>query len=528
MTSAVLDDPMTQFTNEPVRELRRAPERARLEEALAELDRRLPIAVPVTIGARVRDEPSFDSVDPSDPGRIVARATAATSREVEGAVRVAAEAQREWGARPAIERARAMSRAAGELRERRAELAALAVRECAKPWSQADADVCEAIDFLEFYARGALALDAASPLIQMPGERNTLRHRARGVAAVIAPWNFPLAILAGMTAAALVTGNAVCVKPAEQSPACGLAVVEALRQGGVPDGVIALLPGDGAVGGALVEDPAVHTIAFTGSGAVGLEILRKAASPAAGQRHLKRVIAEMGGKNCVIVDADADLDEVIPALLDSAFAFAGQKCSAASRTLVHERIADELLDRMRGALHTLRVGPAEDFETDVPPVIDPDARARIESALADLGPGSEIERAAVPAGPGYWVAPTIVAGAPADSGVVTSELFGPVLTIEPVAGVDAACEIVDGLGQALTGGLFSRDPATIERVAARTPVGNFYVNRATTGAMPGRQPFGGNRLSGMGFKAGGDEYLLQFVDALVITENTVRHGLPIE
>lgn len=331
-----------------------------------------------------------------------------------------------------------------------------------------------------------------------------------------------------MTAAALVTGNAVCVKPAEQSPACGLAVVEALRQGGVPDGVIALLPGDGAVGGALVEDPAVHTIAFTGSGAVGLEILRKAASPAAGQRHLKRVIAEMGGKNCVIVDADADLDEVIPALLDSAFAFAGQKCSAASRTLVHERIADELLDRMRGALHTLRVGPAEDFETDVPPVIDPDARARIESALADLGPGSEIERAAVPAGPGYWVAPTIVAGAPADSGVVTSELFGPVLTIEPVAGVDAACEIVDGLGQALTGGLFSRDPATIERVAARTPVGNFYVNRATTGAMPGRQPFGGNRLSGMGFKAGGDEYLLQFVDALVITENTVRHGLPIE
>ncbi|MFN8113091.1 MAG: aldehyde dehydrogenase family protein [Solirubrobacterales bacterium] len=528
MKSPVPGAPMAEFANEPIRELRRAPERSRLEEALVALDRRLPIAVPVMIGPDARDEPDFDSVDPSDPGRVVARATSASPREVEAAVRVAAEAQRDWGARPASERAAVMSRAAAELRERRAELAALAARECAKPWSQADADVCEAIDFLEFYAREVLALDASSQLIQMPGERNTLRHRARGVVAVIAPWNFPFAILTGMTAAGLVTGNAVCVKPAEQSPACGLAVVEALRRAGVPDGVLALLPGDGTVGGSLVDDPSVQTIAFTGSSAVGLEILRKAATPAPGQRHLKRVIAEMGGKNCVIVDADADLDEVIPALLDSAYAFAGQKCSAASRTLVHERIADELLERMRGALQTLRVGPPEDFETDVPPVIDADARDRIESALAELGPEAEIDRAALPAGSGYWVAPTIVAGAPADSTVVTSELFGPVLTIEPVAGVDAACDIVDGLGHALTGGLFSRDPATIERVIARSPVGNFYVNRATTGAMPGRQPFGGNRLSGMGFKAGGGEYLPQFVDSHVVTENTVRHGLPIE
>lgn len=528
MSAVASAEPTAPFANEPIRELRRAPERARLAEALADLDRRLPISVPVMIGSDVRDDPGFDSVDPADPRRVVARATSASGREVEAAVRIAGEAQREWGARPVAERAAIMSRAAGELRERRADLAALAVRECAKPWPQADADVCEAIDFLEFYARGALALDRSAPLIQMPGERNTLVHRARGVVAVVAPWNFPLAILTGMTAAGLVTGNAVCVKPAEQSPACGLAVVEALRRAGVPDGALALLPGGGDVGGALVDDPAVHTIAFTGSSAVGLEILRKAATPAARQRHLKRVIAEMGGKNCVIVDADADLDEVIPALLDSAFAFAGQKCSAASRTLVHERIAGELLERMHGALHTLRVGPAEDFETDVPPVIDSDAQARIESALAELEPGAAIERAGTPEGDGYWVAPTIVSGAAADSRVITSELFGPVLTIEPVSGVDAACEIVDGLGQALTGGLFSRDPATIERVAARTPVGNFYVNRATTGAMPGRQPFGGNRLSGMGFKAGGGDYLLQFVDPLVVTENTVRHGLPIE
>lgn len=520
---------LSAFSNEPIVELRRADERELLHSALSQLDRELPVSVPVRIGGHSRDEPGIDSLDPCDPSRVVARATAATADEVEAAVSAAANVQPEWAARGAAERAAVLACAADELRGRRHELAALAVRECAKPWSQADADVCEAIDFLEYYARQAITLESPVALMQPPGERNTLHRRARGVVAVIPPWNFPFAIPTGMTAAGLATGNAVCLKPAEQSPACALAVADALYDAGVPASALALLPGDGEVGRALVASPGVHTIAFTGSSAVGFEISRKAAEMNDGQRHLKRVVAELGGKNCVIVDSDADLDEVVPALLDSAFAFAGQKCSAASRVLVHERVHDELLERLRGSLETLRVGPADEFATDVPAVIEPDARTRIESALAAAGPGAEVVRTTVvPTGNGYWVAPAVVSGAAPDSDVVTKELFGPVLSVEPVASVEAACEVVDGQAQALTGGLFCRDPRTVDRVVARTPVGNFYVNRGITGAMPGRQPFGGNRLSGTGSKAGGPDYLLHFLEPLVVTENTVRHGLPLD
>ncbi|MGB2711160.1 MAG: aldehyde dehydrogenase family protein, partial [Conexibacter sp.] len=305
--------------------------------------------------------------------------------------------------------------------------------------------------------------------------------------------------------------------------------VEALLAAGVPAGAIALLPGEGDVGAALVGHPGVHTIAFTGSGTVGLEILRRAAEPVPGQRHLKRVVAEMGGKNCIIVDADADLDEVVPALLQSAFGFAGQKCSAASRTLVHERVAGALTERLLGALDTLLVGQAETFGTDVPPLIEASARERVErcvSGAADAG--ATVHRTTqLPGGEGFFAAPAVVLGAAPDAAVVHEEIFGPVLTIEPVAGVAAACELVDAQAHALTGALFSRNPRTIETVARRTPVGNLYINRGSTGAMVARQPFGGNRLSGTGTKAGGPDYLLHFVDPVVVTENTVRHGLAV-
>ena len=256
------------------------------------------------------------------------------------------------------------------MRERRAALAALAVRECAKPWPEADADVCEAIDFLEFYARGAIELQGGDgpALLQVPGERNALRYAPRGVCAVIAPWNFPLAIPTGMAAAALATGNTVVLKPAEQAPGCGLRVVEALRAGGVPAGAIALLPGAGEAGAALAANPDVATIAFTGSGAVGLELLRTAADVPQGARQLTRVVAEMGGKNCIIVDSDADLDEAIPAIVESAFDYAGQKCSAAARVLVHEALARRSSSSGWPARSPgCRSGPADDFATDVPP-----------------------------------------------------------------------------------------------------------------------------------------------------------------
>src|SRR5581483_4481870 len=241
--------------------------------------------------------------------------------------------------------AHALMRAADWLRTRRLELAALEVRECAKPWPEADADVCEAIDFLEYYARAAVELDQGKPLLQVPGERNELRYRPRGIVGVISPWNFPIAIPCGMTAGALAAGNAVVLKPAEQSPGCALRLVQALRAGGVPADAIALLPGEGETGAALVSHPEVETIAFTGSLQVGLEIVRAAGETAPGQKHIKRVVAELGGKNCVIVDSDADLDEAVPAIVTSAFVYAGQKCSAAARVLVHEAIADQLIER---------------------------------------------------------------------------------------------------------------------------------------------------------------------------------------
>ena len=308
--------------------------------------------MPVWIGRDRRAGEELVSTDPGRPERVVALAARATPDEAAAAVASAQGAFGAWAATPVRERAAALLRAADWMRERRASLAALAVRECAKPWPEADADVCEAIDFLEYYARGAIELqgDDGPPLLQVPGERNALRYVPRGVCAVIAPWNFPLAIPMGMAAAALATGNSVVLKPAEQAPGCGLRVVEALRAGGVPADAIALLPGDGDSGAALAADPRVATIAFTGSGAVGLELLRGAADVAPGARQLTRVVAEMGGKNCIVVDSDADLDEAIPAIVESAFGYAGQKCSAAARVLVHEALHDALVERLAGAV----------------------------------------------------------------------------------------------------------------------------------------------------------------------------------
>jgi RHH-type transcriptional regulator, proline utilization regulon repressor / proline dehydrogenase / delta 1-pyrroline-5-carboxylate dehydrogenase len=414
------------------------------------------------------------------------------------------------------------------MREHRPRLTALAVRECAKPWGEADGDVCEAIDFLEFYARGAVALDRGAQLFQVPGERNEMHYTPRGVVAVISPWNFPVAIPTGMVAAGLATGNTVVLKPAEQAPGCGLMVVTALREAGVPPDAVALLPGEGDVGAALVRHRDVQTIAFTGSGPVGLDILRTAADVPTGGRHLKRVVAEMGGKNCVIVDADADLDDAVPSVVTSAFIYAGQKCSAAARVLVHEAIADQLIERLAGAVDVLQVGQADAFGTDVPPVIEQAAQERVEryARLARESGRLAADRDVVP-GPGWFVAPRVAADLPAESPILHEEIFGPLLAVDRVRDVEDACDRVDALPFALTGGLFARNPHTVERVVRRTPVGNLYVNRPITGAMVGRQPFGGNRLSGTGTKAGGPDYLLHFVEPKVVTENTVRHGLVI-
>ena len=514
------------FANEPVLELRRAPVRAGLADALRAHDARGPLDVPVWIGRDTRLGDALVSTDPGTPDRVVARAAAASKADVDAALEAARSGHRDWGRRPATERAAVLARAADWLREHRLEVAALEVRECAKPWPEADADVCEAIDFLEYYGRGAVEIEAGTALLQVPGERNTLSLRARGVVAVIAPWNFPVAIPCGMVAAGLATGNAVVLKPAEQAPGCAFVLVRALREAGVPAEALALLPGEGEVGAALVGDPRVHTIAFTGSSQVGQEIMRTAADTPAAQKHLKRVVAEMGGKNCVIVDADTDLDEVVPALVQSAFVFAGQKCSAASRVLCHEAVHDALLERLAGAVEVLAVGQAERLDIDVPPVIERDAQERVARYRAQAEQTGRLAAVAadVPA-VGWFAPPTVAAELPPDSPVLHEEIFGPLLAVERVRDVADACDRVDASPYGLTGGLFARNPDTVDYVVDRSPVGNLYVNRAITGAMVARQPFGGNRLSGTGSKAGGPGYLLQFADPRVVSENTMRHGL---
>ena len=516
----------TPFANEPILEMRRAPVRARLGQALDHIDAELPVRVPIWIGDDRREGDGLQSTDPGAPDRVVAQAATATDADVDAAVAQARQGRLGWGAAPAPERAAALIAAAAWLRERRLEIAALEVRECAKPWPEADADVCEAIDFLEYYARAAVELGHGRQLLQMPGERNELRYVPRGVVAVISPWNFPLAIPCGMTSAALATGNAVILKPAEQSPALAYRLVQALRAGGVPPGVISLLPGEGDAGAALVRHPGVHAVAFTGSLAVGREIIATAAQLTDGQRHFKPVVAELGGKNCVIVAADADLDEAVPAIVGSAFHYAGQKCSAASRVLVHEAIADRLLERLAGAVRTLVVGQAQTLGTDVPPVIEHAAQERV-NRYAELAAreGRIVASADAPEGDGWFCRATLATDLPSGSAVLGEEIFGPVLAVQPVATVEQACDVVDELAYALTGGLFTRDPGIVRRVRERSPVGNLYVNRGITGAMVGRQPFGGNRLSGTGLKAGGPDYLLQFVEQRAVSENTMRHGL---
>ncbi len=318
------------FENEPTLELRRQSERAALADALSELDRRLPLSVPVLAGDGERAGSDFASTDPGAPDRVVATAAESGQDDVEAAVEAGRAAAETWGSLPAAERAAILVAAASGLRDRRLELCRARGQRVRQALGEADADVCEAIDFLEYYAREALRLDGGAPLAQVPGERNSMTYRPRGSTAVISPWNFPFAISAGMTAAALAAGNPVILKPAEQSPGCALLLAESLREAGVPAGALSLLPGHGDAGAALVAHPDIHAIAFTGSSAVGLEILRRAAETPESQRHVKKVVAEMGGKNCAIVDADADLDDAVPAIVRSAFGYAGQKCSAIS------------------------------------------------------------------------------------------------------------------------------------------------------------------------------------------------------
>lgn len=511
---------MNDFRNHPLLELRRPDVREKLTAALTTLDVELPLPVETLVAAKGISGDGASSTDPCAPEREVARLGWAGHESAERALELALASP--WPRRSPDERAAVLERAADLLADRRHRMTSLVVREVGKPWEDADAEVCEAIDFLRFYALSAREL--GDELLQAPGEHNEVRLRPRGPAAVISPWNFPLSIPCGMVSGALVMGSPVLFKPAEQSPACGWELARLLMEAGVDDDALAFLPAGGELGQWLVAEPRIATIAFTGSVAVGLEIQRRAHA-AEGQRQIKRIVAELGGKNCVLVDSDVDLDEAVPAIVRSAYGYGGQKCSAAARTLVHEGVADRFSERLAGAVAILRVGPADDFATEVPALIDPDAVAKF-NRYAELCTGAELARAETARGPQY-VAPMLVdAGRlPADTPVLRDEIFGPLLTVERVRDLDEAADRVGELPQALTAGIFSRQPDRIDSLVDLLPAGVVYVDRAITGAMVGRQPFGGNGLSGTGARAGGRTYLRHFADEQVISTNVVRHGV---
>lgn len=497
------------------------------EEMAAALERERSSAgrrFPLIIAAAPVESGSWDEVrSPAAPDAVRAYVARARPDDVGPAVAAAAAAFPEWRDTPASTRAGLLRVAADRLLESRFDFAAAMVMESAKPWAEADGDVIEAVDYLRYYAAEAERVAAPHDL-SMPGEDGTYLREARGVAAIIAPWNFPLAIITGMAAAAIAAGCPAILKPAEQSPVVAARLVDLLNAAGFPPGVVNFLPGPGDVGRALAEHPGVDVIAFTGSNAVGLEIVRAAAVVAPGQRNIKHVIAEMGGKNAIIVDEDADIDQAVAGVIASAFGFAGQKCSACSRVIVVGTAIREFEERLAAAVRSLPAGAPEDPYTVVPPVISAEARSRIEEYI-ELGRHEGVVLATGPsAGPGHYVTPHVFTGISRTSPLVTEEIFGPVLVLFGVPTFSEALDLALDSRFALTGGVYSRNPRNLARARAEFRVGNLYLNRKITGAVVGRQPFGGFAMSGLGTKAGGPDYLAQFMVPRVVTENTMRRG----
>jgi len=515
------------FSNEPLADFTDARVRRSFPEAIAAIRRQQAPTYPLHVGGRdVVTADLLDSVNPAAPGETVGRVCQAGPREVDRALTAATEAFPRWRDAAPDRRADYLVKAAAAARRRLVELAAWQVLEAGKPWDQAHADVAEAIDFFEYYAREMRRLARPQPVGQAAGEFNHYGYEPRGVAVVIAPWNFPLAISAGMCAAALVAGNTVVYKPSGFTAVIGHHLLEIIQEAGVPAGVFNYLPGRGSiVGDRLVDSPLVSLIGFTGSLEVGLRIIERAAKVHPGQAHVKRTVCEMGGKNAIIVDDDADLDEAVPAVLHSAFGYQGQKCSACSRLIVLEAVYDRFMRRLVEAARSLRVGPAEDPACFMGPVIDGSAQRTILDYI-EIGKreGRLLYQSPVPAGEGFYVPLTIVEGVRPEHRIAQEEVFGPVLAVMRAADFDQALTWANSTRFALTGGVFSRSPRHLDRARCEFRVGNLYLNRGITGALVDRQPFGGSRLSGGGTKAGGPDYLLHFMDPCAVTENTLRRG----
>jgi RHH-type proline utilization regulon transcriptional repressor/proline dehydrogenase/delta 1-pyrroline-5-carboxylate dehydrogenase len=485
--------------------------------------------LPLINGEYVNPPEFVDSLNPSKFSEVIGKVGLISVEQAEQAMQAAKAAFPKWKKTPAKQRADIL-RKAGDLMElRRAELSVWIVLEVGKPVKEADGEVSEAIDFCRYYADEIERLDEGVNY-DIPGETNRYIYQPRGIAVVISPWNFPLAIACGMTVAALVSGNCTLLKPAETSSVIAAKLAEILVDAGFPKGVFQYVPGKGSqVGAYLVNHPDTHVIAFTGSQEVGCRIYAEAAILKPGQKHMKRVIAEMGGKNAIIVDESADLDQAVVGVVQSAFGYSGQKCSAASRVIVLEPIYDTFVQRLVEATKSLNIGEAELPSTQVGPVIDANARDRIREYIEKGKAEAEVALELPAPEQGYFIGPVIFSEVSPNAVISQQEIFGPVLAVIRVKDFQEALAVANGTNYALTGGLYSRTPSHIQQAQTEFEVGNLYINRNITGAIVGRQPFGGFKLSGVGSKAGGPDYLLQFLEPRAVTENIQRQGFaPIE
>lgn len=524
---SALADGLAPFRNEPLAYFVRADHRAAFPKQIAEIRSRLGRTYPLFInGKDITTSTLVSSVNPAKPSEILGHVCQAGVLEVGNAIAAAKAVYPAWRDTPPRVRAGYLFDAAKMMRECIFELSAWQVLEISKQWDQAYADVGEAIDFLEYYAREMIRLGSPKQVGQTPGELNHYSYEPRGVAAVIAPWNFPLAISTGMVSAAIVTGNCVVFKPSGITPIIGHQLVEIFQKVGLPPGVFNFTPGSSSImGDFLIDHQDISLIAFTGSMETGLRIIERAARVHPGQAYVKKVVCEMGGKNAIIIDDDADMDEAVPHVLYSAFGFQGQKCSACSRVIVLDAVYDKFVTRLVAMAQATKIGPAEDPAFYMGPVADATAQKKILEYI-ELGKkeGQLLYQSAVPAEEGYFVPLTIIGNILPDHRLAQEEIFGPVLSVMRVENFDQAIEWANSSPFALTGGVFSRSPEHLDQARRAFRVGNLYLNRNNTGAMVERQPFGGAKMSGVGTKAGGPDYLLHFMDPRVITENTMRRG----
>ena len=509
------------FSNEPVTDFSRPANREAMEKALADVHGQLGREYDLLVAGRREKTPDkLKSLNPSRPSEVVGIHSKATAAQAKEAVESAHAYFPEWSATPAAERVHMLLQAGAIFRKRKLEFDAWLVFEAGKTWPEADADVSEAIDFCEYYARQMLRLSKPDPVVQMPGEKDELQYLPLGVGVIIPPWNFPLAIMVGMTTAALVAGNTVVIKPSSDTPTIAAKFAEVLLEAGFPPKSFSLLVGSGAVvGDVLVEHPKTRFVAFTGSRDVGLRINELAAKPQKGQTWIKRVVAEMGGKDAIVVDREADLDSAVHGVLVSAFGYQGQKCSACSRAIVDHAVYDQFVDKLKAEVAKLTVGPSDQPGNYMGPVINEGAKRSILDYI-EVGKkeGRLVAGGSATSGDGYFIQPTVIADVDSKARIFQEEIFGPVLAVTRARDFDHALQLANDSEYGLTGAVYSKNPEKIRKARDQFFVGNLYINRKCTGAMVGAHPFGGFNMSGTDSKAGGPDYLLQFTQAKSIAE----------